>query len=417
MTSLQNRQIFLYFAPLTVLIYLTLPENLLDIPTSYILKNHLQATAQQVSLFRLLTGVPLYVVFMPGVARDLWNPLGRRDRGFFLIFGALTALFYVWLALSPLSYKRLLCGMFLAFLSFQFIVAAYQGLIAAKGQHTMMTGRLSALYLVFSYIPLVLAVFSTGLISEYLSAGQVFFVGAAMMLLIALFSIWNPKAVFDKEYEIHRATGAALWEEIKRLLKDRAIYPAVVINWLWFFIPGANTPLQFYLTNHLHTSDATYSYYFAIFLASSIPTYLVYGFLCTRYAPNKLLWWGTAIGLPSMVPLVFVHSGTQALAVAVPMGLTSGIASAAYYDLAMRSCPPRLHGTLMTLVGAGCLVTERGGDVLGSAVYAASPDHGFLYCVILTTAVYVLIFPLILLVPRGLIATPDGQPNAAMAEL
>jgi hypothetical protein len=45
------------------------------------------------------------------------------------------------------------------------------------------------------------------------------------------------------------------------------------------------------------------------------------------------------------------------------------------------------------------------------ALSNSSPAYGFLYCVIATTAVYALILPLILLVPKALIATADGEPN------
>ena len=92
-----------------------------------------------------------------------------------------------------------------------------------------------------------------------------------------------------------------------------------------------------------------------------------------------------------------------------------GIATAAYFDLAMRSCPPGLQGTLMMLVDGVFALSARGGDLLGARIYNSSPSHGFLYCVIATTIVYALILPLILLVPKDLIATADGQSNRAIA--
>lgn len=84
--SPNTRSIFFYFGALTLLVYLVAPEYLLDIPTTYMLKNRLHATAPQVSMFRLLTGIPMYVAFLFGLTRDLWSPFGRRDRGFFLLF-------------------------------------------------------------------------------------------------------------------------------------------------------------------------------------------------------------------------------------------------------------------------------------------------------------------------------------------
>jgi len=187
-----------------------------------------------------------------------------------------------------------------------------------------------------------------------------------------------------------------------------------LINFLWWFNPGLYTPVQFFLTNQLHTSDDAYSNFLGIFAISFIPTYLLYGCLCTKIPPSKLLWWGTIIAVPQMVPLAFVHSGNLALALAVPMGLMGGVANAAYFDLAMRSCPAGLQGALMMLVSAGIMLAARGSDLLGAKLYASSPAHGFLYCVIATTAVYTLILPVIPLIPKELIATPDGQRNAAI---
>ena len=51
--------------------------------------------------------------FAFGLARDLWNPFGLRDRGLLLIFGGATAVLFLWMMQAPLSYGGLLVGMFL----------------------------------------------------------------------------------------------------------------------------------------------------------------------------------------------------------------------------------------------------------------------------------------------------------------
>jgi NAD(P)-dependent dehydrogenase (short-subunit alcohol dehydrogenase family) len=396
---------------LTLLVYLVAPEYLLDIPTSYMLKNDLHATAPQVSLFRLLTGIPMYLAFLPGLARDLWNPFGLRDRGFFLLFAPLTACVFVWMGVSGLSYRVLVIGMILVMLSFRFLLAAYQGLIALVGQELLMSGRLSTLSSMFYQTALILAAFASGIVSESLSPRQTFFMMAALAASLGLFGVWRPQFLRGHVYGRPQAQGSNLRGDVRRLLKHRAIYPAVLISFLWWFNPGLNTPVQFYLTNQLHASDATYSNFLGIFAISFIPTYLLYGLLCTRLPAAKLLWWGTIVAVPQMVPLAFVHSGNLALALAVPMGLMGGMATAAYFDLAMRSCPPGLQGTLMMLVLGGNMLAARGGDLLGAKIYAGFPTQGFLYCVIATTAVYALILPVILWVPKHIIATADGVPN------
>jgi Na+/melibiose symporter-like transporter len=405
-----SQQIFLYFSSLTLLVFLVLPEfQLLDIPTSYMLKNQLHATATQISTFRLLTALPVYLAFLFGLMRDLWNPFGWRDRGIFLIFAPLTAVVFVWMALSRLSFPGLITGMLLVMLSSRFILGAYSGLIALVAQEKLMSGRLSALWNTFQYLPMAVAAAGSGLIAEYLSPKQTFLLATALTLLIGMFAFWEPHSVFGHTYDRPEARGLDLVGDIKRLIKHRPLYPAVLLNLMWYFTPGQNTPLQFYLTNQLHASDAVYSYYFGIFLASMVPIYFLYGILCRKVSLHKLIWWGTIIGIPQMVPLAFIHSGNQAMLLAVPLGMTGGLATASYLDLAMRSCPPGLQGTLMMLVGGMIALSLRGSDLLGSWIYGISSTHGFIYCVIASCTVYILLVPVLLLIPKQLIATTDGE--------
>lgn len=402
----------LYFGWLTLFIALATPAGyLVDIQTSYLLKNQLHATATEISTFRLVTGIPVYLAFVFGLARDQWNPLGLRDRGFFLIFAPATAVAFIWMAYSGFSYAGLVIGMLLAMLSSRFIAAAYQGLIALVGQEKLMSGRLSALLNVVGSVPVVAGAFASGYISDHLAAKEAFLLMAMFAFLIAVLALWKPVSVFGHIYEKPQARGTDLVGNVRRLVKHKAVYPAVLICFLWNFAPGAATPLQFYLSNELHASDSVYSYYNGIFAAAFVPTFLLYGFLCKKVSLNKLLWWGTIVAVPQMVPLAFIHSANLALVLAAPIGLMGGVATAAYFDLAMRSCPPGLQGTLMMLVDGVLALSARAGDLLGSWIYNSSPTHGFTYCVIATTVVYALILLLIPLTPKALIATRDGEPS------
>ncbi len=412
-SSSNTGQIFSYFSVLTLLVYLVLPHGyFLDIATTYMLKNQLHASAVQVSLFRLLTALPIYFSFVFGFARDQWNPLGLRDRGYFLIFGSVTAAAFIWMALSHVSYFGLFAGMFLAMATFRFVAAAYQGLLALVAQEKLMSGRLSALWQIVSSVPYITGGIASGYVTENLKPGQTFLIAAALSLAIVGYGFWKPRAVFNHAYDQPLARHRReIWADVKRLLKHRAIYPAVLLSFLFQFAPGQNTPLQFYLTNTLHASDAVYGDYYAIFAAAFIPVFFLYGWLCKKISLEKLLWWGTLITVPQMVPMAFIHSGEQALWLAVPTGMMGGVAAAAYYDLAMRACPPGLQGTLMMMVDGMLQLSARGGDLLGSKIYSISPSNGFLYCVIATTAVYALMLPVILMVPRDLIRTRDGEIN------
>jgi hypothetical protein len=147
-------------------------------------------------------------------------------------------------------------------------------------------------------------------------------------------------------------------------------------------------------------------------LAGYIPAAAIYARLCTQLTLRTLLWWATILWLPMAIPLLLIHSSTSALWFAVPIGLVNGFAFTAYWDLSMRSCPPGLQGALMMLVAGMYELAYRGGDFVGTKLYASSAAHGFLYCVAAGTVSSLLMLAVLRLIPKALIATTDGERSA-----
>jgi hypothetical protein len=407
-----RQRIFLYLGVLIVLLALGSPAGgLIDIPVSFLLKNKLHLEAHQVATFRLVAAIPLYLSFAFGFIRDSWNPLGMRDRGFMLLFGGVSALLYALFAATSLGTTSLLVAVIVLTASFLFVSSAQNGLTAALGQKHAMTGQLSAVWNVVLSIPTMAALLAGGMLSEVLeehggdaAVRILFLVGAAIMTTVALYALWRPREVFDN-VSVANGPASSPGEDIKRLVRHWPIYPALLIWLLWNFAPGSTTPLQYHLQNNLHASDSQWGLWNAIFAASFIPTFIAYGILCRRFTLRTLLWWGTLIAVPQMVPLLFIDSVRGALIAAVPIGLMGGIATGAYLDLIMRSCPRGLEGTTLMLANSLYFMVTRFGDLLGTHLY----DYfgGFDICVLAITIVYALILPSILIVPSGLIATAD----------
>src|SRR5262249_29313619 len=158
--------------------------------------------------------------------------------------------------------------------------------------------------------------------------------------------------------------------------------------------------LVYHLSADLHASDTAVGAWYALFFGAGVPTLLLYGWLCRRIALRWLLILGTALAVTQMLPLLFVESVEGVLAMAVVMGLLGGIASGAYVDLAIRSCPEGLQGTMMMLVLTVYWMAARFGDLWGTDLY----EHhaGFTTAIWASTAVYAAIFPVLLLAPRRL---------------
>ena len=403
-----------YISVLVVLLGFGAPfGGLIDVPISFMLKNKMHLTATDVARFRLVAGIPLYLSFVFGFVRDIWNPFGMKDRGFMVLFGAICAGIYLFYAFAPLHYLTLLVASVLLTTAFLFVSGAQVGLTAAIGQELLMWGEVSVAWKMFSSIPALAAFLLGGQLSGLLemesanhSVRILFLIGAAIMLVVAAYGAWKPAGVFTAGGE-HRVAAESTINTLKRLVTHWPIYPALLIYLLWNFAPGYQTPLQFYLQNSLHASDAQWGEWNAIFAASYLPTFLVFGVLCRKYPLRRLLLWGTIIAVPQMVPLVFIHSVRGALLAAIPIGLTGGIASAAYIDLLIRSCPEGLQGSVLMMAGSLLYVISRFGDLLGTVLYERFQN--FDVCVIAITMVYALILPTLRLVPPSLTAAPDGK--------
>jgi hypothetical protein len=414
LSPLVRRRIFLYLGILIVLLAFGGPSGgLIDIPISFFLKNRLQLKAHEVASFRLVAAIPLYLSFVFGFIRDIWNPLGMGDRGFMLLFGGITAFLYALFAFVPMTYLTLLVAVVVLTSSFLFVASAQNGLTSMIGQQHAMTGQISAVWNIFLSVPTVGALLIGGTLSGMLEGKHadeavriLFLVGAAIMTAIALYAVWKPGNVYD-HVRIETGAGERPIQDLKRLVRHWPIYPALLIWLLWNFAPGSATPLQYHLQNALHATDAQWGQWNAIFAASFIPTYILYGLLCRRLTLKTLLFWGTLAAVPQMVPLLFTDSVTVALIAAVPIGLMGGLATGAYLDLIIRSAPRGLQGTTLMMTGSLYFVVSRFGDVLGTSLY--DRYGSFTVCVVAITIVYALILPVLLLVPKHLIATADGQ--------
>jgi Major Facilitator Superfamily len=407
-------RIFAYVGFLFLILNFGAPfGGLIRLPVTFLLKNKLHLTAQQSAIFNLIDGVPLYLAFAFGFARDTFSPFGRGDRGYLVLFGGMTAATFVAFALAPTSYGSLLAGMLLATAAYLFVRSAVFGLSADLAQQHLMTGRISALRTVISTAAGLAAFVVGGVLSQALEgggAGQaarvIFLVGAAVMAVMAVFGLWRPASVYEN-LRPGRPAGASRWAEVKRLGRHWPIYPALAIELLWQFGPGGETPLKYFMQNTLHATDAEVGLRDALFEAGFIPVYLLYGWLCRRLRLRTILFWSTLVAVPQYVPLAFVHSTHGALVAAVLMGLMGGVCSAAFIDLLIRSSPPGLQGTVMMLSVTIYYLDSRFGDVLGSWLY--DRFHDFNVCVIAITVTYALIVPVLWLVPRRLTATADGQ--------
>lgn len=399
--------------PILILNFAAPYQGLIGLPITFFLKNRLHLSAHGTAQFNLIISIPLFIGFVFGFIRDRWSPFRAGDRGHLVVFGLCTAAIFAVAGFIEPTYAVLLAGVFLITALMQFVSGAAAGLSSAVGRHHAMSGQMSTVVNVAILAPQVMAWPLGGLLSGALEgAGAVtaarilFMLGGGLMLLIAAFGALGPRRLFDDAKAGAEPRRLTVGADIARLLSTWAVWPVVVIQLLWQFAPGAGVALQYHLANEMHATDAQVGAFFAIFYAGFLPVYALYGWLAQRLSLRTLLWIGGVLAVPQMVSLLFIHSAEGALLAAIPMGLLGGIGQAAFTDLAMRSCPKGLEGTMMMLFLALYWISNRFGDLWGADLYQ---HHGGYNATLLATiAVYAAILPVLLLVPRRISAGRDA---------
>ncbi len=412
MHAAERRSIVFYAGSISVALNFVSPAvGAFVVPLSFLLKNKLHFSANDLATFAMWASVPGYLCFLFGMIRDFWNPFGLGDRGYFILFGTISAALFTGFAFAPTSGAMFFAAALLTTIAYLFLWAAWNGLASTIARQHAMSGQMSAVWNFAGTVASIAALALGGLLSDRLEGEPVadarkalFLIAAAVMASVAALGFWKPGAVFAPRGAVQENRGDVAGD-LLRLVRHRPIYPALLIWLLWNFSPASQTPLQYYLSDTLHASDAQWGVYNAILFAASIPAFVIFGYLSRKFSLAALLWLGIFVGMPQMIPLLLVHSANGVLLSAIATGFSGGIATAAFFDLLIRACPKNLEGSLMMLAWSMYALATGLGNVWGTELYQRG--GGFVTCVVATTFVYALILPLILFVPRKLIAKAD----------
>ncbi len=342
--------------------------------------------------------MPLYAGAAFGFARDRWSPFALGDRGHFILFGVLAALGYGALALLPFSYTSLVVGFVTVSSLFQFLVSAQNGVTTWLAQSHRMTGRMAALTQGLQFVLFGLSFFVGGEEQGEARSHHLFATLGAVTLLFVPFGAWKPRAIYGGAAP-PAAPSAPAMGEVVRLLRHRALWPALVAWLLYQFCP-IGTPLMFFLTKDLGGTQSTYGRFMGISMACCVPACLAYVRVCRAWPLRRTLVWATVANAPCFVPLLFVHSPAEALAMAPFFGIVSGFAQCAYYDLYLRSIPKGLEGASAMLMVSGFFVATRLADLFGAAVYM---HGGFTTTVLVTGAATALVLGVLPLTPDAVV--------------
>lgn len=186
------RAIVSYFLILFLSIGLGTPTGIAAIPITYYLKDALHLSPVELAMFVAIASIPAYFGFVPGFIRDRFRPRPMGDRAY-LLAGATVALgAYLYLALaSTIDYRGLLYATLIAGIAYLTVIAAAQAMMTGVAQARLMSGRLSVVSGLGTYVPAVISALLGGWLVAHLTPRATFIIAAGVTAAIAAQSLWR----------------------------------------------------------------------------------------------------------------------------------------------------------------------------------------------------------------------------------
>jgi MFS family permease len=409
-----RRQAATYFGALLFFNGMGDPTGLITVPLLFILKDRLHAGPEAVAVFEAITLIPAYAAVLFGLLRDRWSPFDRRDRGYFALAAPVAIACYLWLAAVPLSYGTLLTGIVGAMIAYQMLDAATAALVTVVAQREAATGRLSALTETIETVVGILSVLAGGWMVSHLAPRTAFLLAAGLTLPVFGLAFWSPAVVFPEHPPIELDQASEDFGTLLRKLRPQArkLRPVAIILLLYNFSPGWGTSLFYYLTSTVHLSSEAFGVCRAVQYGGILIATGFYGAACRRLPLQRLLTLAIAVNILPGFLYLLVRGTPGAIAVSALIGLVSGFATVAVFDLLMRCCPPGLEGSATALGHSAFGLAGALGDMLGAGVYARG---GFAVCLAMDAVATALILPMLRRLPEDVMSATDGAPASLSA--
>jgi MFS family permease len=380
-------------------------EGLLGQPIRSLLRSWGEDTSQ-IAGFSALLGLPWFFKPLYGLISDFVPLAGTRRKSYLVLMSGFSAISFLGIFLFPAPPGA--TWVWLAWLLIPAAAVAFadvpaDALLVERGQSLGLTGRFQAIQWASLYASGIVAGLLGGELCERKLERWAFLVcgvGALLTLGAALACIREPE----------RSSPRRSPQEALRLLGGAARSPLVVgvggLLFLWNFNPFSNAVLHLHMTRGMGFSERFFGRLLSLSALASIAASLAYGTYCRRVPFGRLVHLSIALGVVSTLGYAFVTDQRSAILVTLAVGFTYMTATLIQLDLAARSCPIDVAGTVFALLMAlenlaAALSTWLGGAFYEQGIERWGPRASFQVLVIVGSSFTAGCWLLLLALPPG----------------
>jgi predicted MFS family arabinose efflux permease len=381
------------------------PDVLARIPLQNLLKNELHVDRTANAAFFFWAGLAWYLKPVAGILTDAFPLFGSRRKSYILISATLAALSWFALAITPHEYRNLLFGV-IAINTFMVVASTViGGYMVETAQANAGSGRLSAVRQIVQQVCAVVSGPAAGYLASIAFAWTAAASGGIVFVLV-------PVAILFLREQRKRQDSRQLLDNARRQLVKigtaRTMWAAAVLMALFYIAPGFGTALFYRQQNELHLGTEAQGLLQLTAGVCGILAAVGYGIACRRLNLRALLIGGMVLATVINLGYLFYSSAERAQFIEGLNGFGYTLAELALMDLAVRATPAGSEGLGFSLMVSVRNLALFGTDWFGSMLLDRY-HFSFNSLVIANSATTLVAVPLVLLLPRLVVARKDAE--------
>ena len=381
------KRLMVFFA----LVYLTeglgQTDGLIAQPLNYYLKQVYQWTPVQIAGFLTVLNLPWFIKPLYGMASDFVPLLGYRRKTYLIAANALAASAY-FLILQVSAPGSLVFLLLLTAYGMAIASTLCGALLVENGQKFDACGAFVNQQWLWFNIATVFASLAGGLLIEWLTPLSAVHAAAALAGLAPAMVIAASFMLVDEERSGVSIAGLQRsFSGLTAAFRSRHLWVIAFFLLFYYFSPGIDTPLYFYMTDTLKFSQQFIGVLGSIQAVGWILGALLYGTFLQHLPLKTLLNLSILTGVVATLAFLALSGMATAIAANFCYGAASMLTAVASLGLAANYCPKRSEGFAFAALMSVTNVSGSLADNVGSFLF----EHVFrneLYPLILVAAAF-----------------------------
>jgi MFS family permease len=363
------RRLMAFFALVYVVEGIGQADGLISQPLNYYLKQVYQWTPIQITAFLTVLNLPWFLKPIYGIVSDFVPIFGSRRKAYLLLANGLAAAAYF--SMAGAAAPNLLLVLLLITAYGMAIASTIAGAILVEnGQRFHASSTFVNQQWLWFEIATIGVSFLGGALVEWLSPIGALHVAAFIAAVPPLLVIVATLFLIEEDKSTISISGMKQsFRGLISALGMRRLWVLALFLFFYYFSPGIDTPLYFYMTDHLKFSQAFIGGLNSISAVGWIAAAALYAVFLRDWNAKPLLYLTITVGIVATLAFLAMRDPLTAAIAQFVYGGASMMTAVATLGLAADLCPKHSEGFVYAALLAVTNISTAAADNAGSFLY------------------------------------------------